>query len=76
MDVIGRHDVDEVRFRKTKATYFLHMWKVDPKDKHIYNNKHDHIQIHMQNVFAIVELLYGTWGKKEGKENDRISVIS
>jgi hypothetical protein len=27
-------------------------------------------------MFVIVELLYGTWGKRKGKENDRASVIS
>jgi hypothetical protein len=26
---------------------FSHMWKTNPKDKHIYKNKHDHIQIQM-----------------------------
>jgi hypothetical protein len=26
-------------------------------------------------MFVTVELLYGTWGKREGKENDRTSVI-
>jgi hypothetical protein len=44
------------------------MFKIDPKDKHICKNKHDHIQTHMYNIFVIVELLYGTWGKKESKK--------
>jgi hypothetical protein len=44
------------------------MWKIDPKDKHIHKNKHDHIQTHMQNMFVIVELLYRTWGRKERKK--------
>jgi hypothetical protein len=26
---------------------FSHMLKIDPKDKHIHKNKHDHIQTHM-----------------------------
>jgi hypothetical protein len=30
-------------------------------------NKHDHIETHMQNMSVIVELLYGTCGKKERK---------
>jgi hypothetical protein len=47
------------------------------KDKHLYKNKHDHIQIQLQNMFVTVELLYVTWGKRKrkGKENDRASVI-
>jgi hypothetical protein len=24
-----------------------HMWKIDPKDKHIHKNKYDHMQVHM-----------------------------
>jgi hypothetical protein len=27
-------------------------------------------------MFVIVELLYGTWGRKKGKENDKESIIS
>jgi hypothetical protein len=26
---------------------FPHMWKRDPKDKHIHKNKHDHVQTQM-----------------------------
>jgi hypothetical protein len=26
---------------------FSHMWKIDPKDKHIHKNKYDHTQTHM-----------------------------
>jgi hypothetical protein len=26
-------------------------------------------------VFVTVELLYGTWGKRERKSNDRVSII-
>jgi hypothetical protein len=55
--------VKQTRLRKTKTT--------DPKDKHIHRNKHDHIQNHMWNIFVIVELVYGTWGK-EGKEKRTI----
>jgi hypothetical protein len=40
----------------------------DLKDKQIYKNKHDHIQTHMQKMFVIVELLYGTWEKRERKK--------
>jgi hypothetical protein len=37
------------------------------KDKHMHKNKHDHIQTQMYNMFAMVELLYGTSGKREMK---------
>jgi hypothetical protein len=43
------------------------MWKIDSKDKHIHKNKHDHIQTYMKNMFVIVELLYGTWGRRKSK---------
>jgi hypothetical protein len=43
------------------------MWKIDPKDTHIHKNKHDHIQTHTQNMFVIVELLYGALGRRERK---------
>jgi hypothetical protein len=42
------------------------MLKIDPKDKHIHKNKHDHIQTYMQNSVVIVELHYGT-GKRDRK---------
>jgi hypothetical protein len=37
------------------------------KDKHIHKNEHDHRKTQMYNMFVIVELLYGTWEKKERK---------
>jgi hypothetical protein len=40
------------------------MWKIDPKDKHILKNKHDHTHIHMYNTLVAVELLHGTQGKR------------
>jgi hypothetical protein len=43
------------------------MWKIDPKDKHMYKNKHDHIHMDIQNIFLIVEPFYGTSKKKERK---------
>jgi hypothetical protein len=43
------------------------MWKIDPNDKHTHKNKHDHIQTYMYNIFVTVELLYGTWGKRDRK---------
>jgi hypothetical protein len=33
--------------QKEKDHMFSLAWKIDPKDKHIHKNKHDHIQIHM-----------------------------
>jgi hypothetical protein len=53
--------------QRQRPRVFSHMWKTDPKDKHIHKNKHDHIQIHMQNMVVTVELLYGTWGERERK---------
>jgi hypothetical protein len=50
--------------------------KIDPKDKCIHKNKHDHIHIYIQNMFVTVELFYGTQGKRKGKENDRKTTIS
>jgi hypothetical protein len=46
---------------------FSHMRKIDPKNKHIHKTKHDHIPTQMWNMFEIVELLYGTRGRKERK---------
>jgi hypothetical protein len=47
--------------------FSLITWKIDPKDKHMHKNKHDHLQTQLQNMFVTVELLYGTQGKKERK---------
>jgi hypothetical protein len=41
------------------------MWKIESKEKHIHRNKYDLIQMYMENMFVIVELQYGTWGRKE-----------
>jgi hypothetical protein len=54
----------EARFRKTKTSY---MQKVDPKDKHIHKNKHDHIHIYRSNTLVIVESHNRTQGKMERK---------
>jgi hypothetical protein len=32
---------------KDKGHVVSYMWKIDPKDKHIHKNKHNHIQIYM-----------------------------
>jgi hypothetical protein len=36
--------LSEVRIRNTKAAYFLSHMENKSKDKHIYKNKHDHLQ--------------------------------
>jgi hypothetical protein len=46
---------------------FSHTWKIDPKDKHTHKNKQDHTQTQMYKMFIIVELFYGTQGKRERK---------
>jgi hypothetical protein len=43
------------------------MWKIDPKDKQIHENKHDHMQRYIQSMFVIVELHYGAQGRRERK---------
>jgi hypothetical protein len=52
---------------------FSYMWKIDPKDKHILKNKHDHIQTYIQNMFVIAELLYGGKGKESDKSQQKES---
>jgi hypothetical protein len=47
---------------------------IEPKEKHIHKNKHDNIHIYISNMFVIVELPYGTWGRRERKR-ERQSVI-
>jgi hypothetical protein len=51
------------------------MWKREPKDKHIYKNKQHHIQTYMYSMFVIVELFYGTQGRRERKR-ERVSTVS
>jgi DNA transposition AAA+ family ATPase len=51
-------------FRKTKATSYSHMGKIDPKDKYIHKNKHDHIQTY--NVCNSGTTLWNL--REEGKE--------
>jgi hypothetical protein len=63
--------LNEARIRHTKAACFLSYIVGRAKDKHVYNNKHDHTQTHGQNMFVTVELPYGTLERGKGKENDR-----
>jgi putative flippase GtrA len=59
MNGAREHHLKIARFRKTRATCFLS--NVDRSKRYTYaQNKHDHIQTHMQNMFAIAELLCGT----------------
>jgi hypothetical protein len=46
------------------SVVFSHTWKIDPKDKHVHKNKEYKLR---WNMFVIVELLYGTQGKRERK---------
>jgi hypothetical protein len=41
------------------------------KDKHIYKNKHDHIQTQKWNMFVAVEYSMELRERGKGKENDR-----
>jgi hypothetical protein len=53
--------------QNTKAACFLSYVEDKSNDKHVNKNKHDHIQTQMQNMSVTVELLYGTWSKREKK---------
>jgi hypothetical protein len=48
----------------------FHMWKIDPKDKHIHKNKHEHIQTHVEHVCNSETTLWNSG--KEGKEKRMI----
>jgi hypothetical protein len=49
MDVIGGHHVkwSKPGSDRQRPHVFCCMWKIDPKDKHIHNNRHDHTQTYM-----------------------------
>jgi hypothetical protein len=57
MNGIGGHQVKWNKpGSKTQGPHvFSHMLKIDPSNKHIHKNKHEHIHIYMQNTFIIVE---------------------
>jgi hypothetical protein len=38
------------RIRNAKVASFLSNRAIDPKEKHIHKNKHDHVQTHMWNM--------------------------
>jgi hypothetical protein len=41
------------------------MWKIDTKDKHMHKKSMITYKLICKKMFIIVELLYGTWGKRE-----------
>jgi hypothetical protein len=55
------------RIRNTKDTCFLSYLEDRSKEKQTHKNKHDHTQTQLQIMFVTVELLHGTWGKRERK---------
>jgi hypothetical protein len=57
--------VKQDRLRKTKATCFPSYVEDRSKDKHVHKNKNDHIQTQMYYISVIVEILYGTQGRRE-----------
>jgi hypothetical protein len=38
------------RFRKIKVTFFSHMWRIDPKDKHIHTYTNDRKQMTLKSL--------------------------
>jgi hypothetical protein len=66
MDGIGGYHVKGSIPSLDKSLIFsLICGKRDSKEKYIHKTKHDHIQNYMQNMFIIVELTYGTWGRRK-----------
>jgi hypothetical protein len=55
------------RIRNIKDTCFLSYMEDRAKGKQIHKKKHDHIQSELYNMVLIVELLYGTRGKRKRK---------
>jgi hypothetical protein len=45
----GHHDIKRSKpySERQRLHVFSHMGEKDPKDKHIHENKHDHMQTHM-----------------------------
>jgi hypothetical protein len=46
MDAIGGHH-GKPGSKRQRLHVFSHTWTIDPKDKHIHKNKHDHMQTQM-----------------------------
>jgi hypothetical protein len=51
-----------------KPHVFPHIWKIDPNDKPIHKNKHDHIQTQLLNMFVCNS---GTTSCNLGKEGKK-----
>jgi hypothetical protein len=49
MDTIEEHHVkgNKPGSERQRPHVFSYMWKIDPNDKYIHRNKHDHIETHM-----------------------------
>jgi hypothetical protein len=68
MDAIGGHHGKWSKpDSETQNPRFLSYVEDSSNDKHIYKNKHGHTQTQMYNMLLVVEVLYGTQGKKERK---------
>jgi hypothetical protein len=66
-------EVNQVQ--KDKGCMFSHMCKIDPKDKHIHKNKHDHVQTYVEHVCNRRTALWNLEEIEKGKENERVSKI-
>jgi hypothetical protein len=49
MDETGGHHVklSKSGLERQRPNVFSHIWKIEPKDKHIHKNMHDHLQTYM-----------------------------
>jgi hypothetical protein len=49
MDAIGGYHVKSCKLgsERQRLHVLSQKWKIDPKEKHIYKNKHDNVQTHM-----------------------------
>jgi hypothetical protein len=56
--------------QRQRPHVFSHMWKTDPKDKHIHKNKCDHIWTYIEHVCNNGTTL---WNSKERKEKENCS---
>jgi hypothetical protein len=60
--------------QKYKSHMFFSYMEDRSNDKHIYKNKHDHIQKHVEHV-CNCGILMELGEREKGKQNDRASVI-
>jgi hypothetical protein len=73
MDAVGGHHIkcSKPGSEKQRACVFSHMCMIDPKNKHIHQNKHYHIQPYVEHVYnkwdSFMELGEGGKGKKKGR---------